>query len=34
MLDGHHRIFVLRCRGENVDTFPREVYTREGDNER
>lgn len=25
MLDGHHRIHVLRTRGVNVDSLPREV---------
>jgi hypothetical protein len=25
MLDGHHRIHVLRQRGENVDLLPREI---------
>lgn len=25
LLDGHHRIHVLRQRGEDVDTLPREV---------
>jgi hypothetical protein len=25
MLDGHHRIFVLGTRGENIDALPREV---------
>jgi hypothetical protein len=25
MLDGHHRIHVLRRRGENVDLLPREI---------
>ena len=25
MLDGHHRVYVLRHRGENVDSLPREV---------
>lgn len=28
MLDGHHRIHVLRSRGENVDALPREVIER------
>ena len=30
MLDGHHRIMVLRERGVTVDTLPREVVPREG----
>jgi hypothetical protein len=25
MLDGHHRVHVLRSRGEDVDLLPREV---------
>ncbi len=25
MLDGHHRIYILRRRGEDVDALPREV---------
>ena len=25
VLDGHHRLHVLRSRGEDVDAFPREV---------
>jgi hypothetical protein len=29
MLDGHHRIHVLRCRSELVDSLPREVITPE-----
>ena len=29
MLDGHHRIHVLRSRGEDVDSLPREVVTKE-----
>jgi hypothetical protein len=29
MLDGHHRIAVLRERGVDVDTLPREVLRRE-----
>jgi hypothetical protein len=29
VLDGHHRIVVLRERGVSVDTLPREVMTRE-----
>lgn len=28
MLDGHHRVYVLRERGENVDDLPREVLER------
>jgi len=27
MLDGHHRIYVLRSRAEDVDSLPREVVT-------
>jgi hypothetical protein len=29
VLDGHHRIVVLRDRGVGVDALPREVVTRE-----
>ena len=29
MLDGHHRIHVLRSRGEDVENFPREVVPKE-----
>ncbi|MBI2317152.1 MAG: hypothetical protein HYU75_09155 [Betaproteobacteria bacterium] len=29
VLDGHHRIVVLRERGVNVDTLPREVVPHE-----
>ena len=25
MLDGHHRVHVLRARGVNVDSLPREI---------
>jgi hypothetical protein len=25
MLDGHHRIYVLRLRKENIDALPREI---------
>lgn len=25
LLDGHHRVHILRRRGENVDALPREV---------
>jgi hypothetical protein len=25
MLDGHHRVYVLRTRGEDVDALPREI---------
>jgi hypothetical protein len=30
MLDGHHRIFILRKRGVNVDLLPREIHDRVG----
>lgn len=30
MLDGHHRIYVLRRRNVNVDALPREIRTKEG----
>jgi len=29
VLDGHHRVFVLRGRGVNVDALPREVIAKE-----
>ena len=29
ILDGHHRIYVLRRRGIDVDALPREVVTKE-----
>ena len=29
ILDGHHRIYILRKRGVNVDALPREVIVRE-----
>ena len=29
ILDGHHRIAVLRSRGVDVDSLPREVIVRE-----
>jgi hypothetical protein len=29
ILDGHHRIFVLRSRGEEVNDLPREIVTKE-----
>lgn len=32
MLDGHHRVEVLRQCGEMVDALPREVFVREEDN--
>lgn len=28
ILDGHHRIHVLRARGEDVDSLPRDVIER------
>jgi len=28
ILDGHHRIHVLRSRGEDVDALPREIVER------
>lgn len=31
MLDGHHRIYVLRTRDEDVDSLPREVVTKESE---
>jgi len=29
ILDGHHRIYILRGRGINVDALPREIVVRE-----
>ena len=29
IIDGHHRVFVLRRRGMNVDAWPRDVIARE-----
>jgi hypothetical protein len=29
ILDGHHRIYILRKRGINVDALPREIIVRE-----
>lgn len=29
ILDGHHRIYVLRRRGVNVDALPREIIVKE-----
>jgi hypothetical protein len=29
MLDGHHRIKILRDRGVNVDTLPREIVAKD-----
>lgn len=29
ILDGHHRIYVLRSRGEDVDGLPREIVAKE-----
>jgi hypothetical protein len=29
ILDGHHRVHVLRTRGENVDALPREILERD-----
>jgi len=29
MLDGHHRVYVLRSRGEDVDILPREIVSKE-----
>jgi hypothetical protein len=30
ILDGHHRIYVLRSRGEDVDRLPREIVRKQG----
>jgi hypothetical protein len=29
MLDGHHRIYVLRLRNENINALPREILATE-----
>lgn len=29
MLDGHHRVYVLRMRGEDVDALPREIVPKD-----
>jgi hypothetical protein len=29
ILDGNHRVFVLKERGENVDSLPREIIKRD-----
>jgi len=29
ILDGHHRIYILRKRGVNVDDLPREIIVKE-----
>jgi hypothetical protein len=26
LLDGHHRIYILRARGVDVDSLPREIF--------
>lgn len=31
ILDGHHRIHVLRRRGEDVDVLPREIIVKDKD---
>jgi hypothetical protein len=30
VLDGHHRLHILRSRGEDVDTLPREILEGSG----
>lgn len=30
MLDGHHRVFILRARGVDVDSLPREIEIKSG----
>lgn len=30
ILDGHHRVHILRKRGEDVDALPREIVERTG----
>ena len=34
ILEGHHRVHVLRSRGEDVDTLPREVVERSANQDR
>lgn len=34
ILEGHHRVHVLRGRGEDVDRLPREIVARSGDQDR
>ena len=34
VLDGHHRVHVLRGRGEDVDGLPREIVERKDSRER
>ncbi len=29
ILDGHHRVYVLKARGEDVDVLPREILGRD-----
>lgn len=29
ILDGHHRIYILRSRGEDVDSLPREIVAKD-----
>jgi len=29
LLDGHHRVYILKERGEDVDRLPRQILTRE-----
>jgi hypothetical protein len=33
ILDGHHRIFVLRERGFDVDLLPRDILEKDAENE-
>jgi hypothetical protein len=28
VLDGHHRIYILRARGEDIDSLPREIVAK------
>ncbi len=30
ILDGHHRVYILRRRGVDVDALPREIIVKEG----
>ncbi len=34
ILDGHHRVHVLRTRGEDVDALPREIVPKSSDSEK
>jgi len=34
ILEGHHRVFVLKERGVDIDTLPREILQKDGPEER